>query len=184
VRAVDSICHLSRAVKVIPREFGAIVRLHTSRLLSRWTRTQIGAIEQEHQQLISSCDGEPSLKSSTDAMDSSASFDYSWKLVINRLKLLEKFPGGIACDFRVIAQIKSDFSIVKLDKYDFRMFITDLSLEGVLHANHHEYLKFNVVPKPSATSFHSNDEIIYRASTALKILFLHCYHIVYNRLGH
>jgi hypothetical protein len=130
-------------VNVRPRDFGAIVRLHTPRLLSRWTRMQIDAIEQEHRQVISSYDGEPSLKSSMDAMDSSASFDDSWKLVHNRFKLLEKFCGGIASVFPGTAQVESDFSIVKLEKDDFRMSITDLSLEGVLHAKQHEYLKFN-----------------------------------------
>jgi hypothetical protein len=63
--------------------------------------------------------------------------------VHNRFKLLEKFCGGIACVFPGTAQVESDFSIVKLEKDDFRMSLTDLSLEGVLHAKQHEYLKFN-----------------------------------------
>ena len=62
------------------------------------------------------------------------SFQDSWKILNGRFPLVEKFCGGIATVFPGTSQVESDFSLVKGAKNDQKIALTDLSLEGVLHA--------------------------------------------------
>ena len=57
-----------------------------------------------------------------------------------RLESPERFVGGIASVFTGTAQVESDFSIVKIDKGDFQISLTDLSLEGIIHINQYAVL--------------------------------------------
>ncbi|XXQ34262.1 HAT C-terminal dimerization domain-containing protein [Plasmodiophora brassicae] len=84
---------------------------------------------------------EPTLRASLDGLDSSSAFDDSWKAVKDRFPILQQFCGGIATVFPHNAQVESDFSIVKSLKDQFRVAITDLSLEGCQHCMQYEYLQ-------------------------------------------
>ncbi|XXQ37519.1 DUF659 domain-containing protein [Plasmodiophora brassicae] len=101
----------------------------------------IDLIEQQHRELCSAYTMEPTLRASLDGLDSSSAFDDSWKVVKDRFPILQQFCGGIATVFPHNAQVESDFSIVKSLKDQFRVAITDLSLEGCQHCMQYEYLQ-------------------------------------------
>ena len=50
-----------------------------------------------------------------------------------RFEILRDFCEGIATVFVNTASMESDFSILGWEKDKFRLSITDLSLEGVMH---------------------------------------------------
>ena len=50
------------------------------------------------------------------------------------------FCGGIASAFPGTSTVESDFSIVKYEKDEYRMSLTDFSLEGILHSKQFEKL--------------------------------------------
>ena len=50
------------------------------------------------------------------------------------------FCGGIASAFPGTATVEADFSIVKWEKDEFRMSLTNFSLEGILHSKQFEKL--------------------------------------------
>ena len=50
-----------------------------------------------------------------------------------RFEILRDFCGGIATVFANTTSVESDFSILGWEKDKFRLSITDLSLEGIMH---------------------------------------------------
>ena len=95
----------------------------------------IAEIENQHWPLISAYRQEPALKSALDTyvQVSIKSFDTAWAIVEGRFDILRDFCGGIATVFANTASLESDFSILGWEKDKFRLSITDLSLEGVMH---------------------------------------------------
>ena len=61
-------------------------------------------------------------------------FLQGWHFVQNRFKYLERFCGGLATAFPGTSTVVSDFSVVKWEKDDCQLGLTDFSLEGILHA--------------------------------------------------
>ena len=56
-----------------------------------------------------------------------------WAIVAGRLEILRDFYGGITAMCANTASVESDFSILGWEKDEYRLSLTDLSLEGVLH---------------------------------------------------
>ena len=52
--------------------------------------------------------------------------------------------GGIATVFLNTASVESDFSILSWEKDKYRLSITDLSLEGIMHCKQYEILSLLV----------------------------------------
>ena len=61
------------------------------------------------------------------------SFDTAWAVVKGWFEILRDFCGGIAAVFANTMSVESDFSILGLERDEYRLSMTDLSLEGVLH---------------------------------------------------
>ena len=51
-----------------------------------------------------------------------------------RFKHLKLFCGGLATAFPGTSTVESDFSVVKWEKDDCRIALTDFVLKGILHA--------------------------------------------------
>ena len=116
-------------------DFCGVVRNQRERLLAAgWTSTSLDTMEQEHQALRRAFNAEPSLHALLSSCKDDVPFNDGWSAVKGRFESLHAFVGGIASVFPATAQVESDFSIVKAEKDDFRMAITDLSLEGILHS--------------------------------------------------
>jgi hypothetical protein len=121
-------------VKIGGRGFADIIRLQTERLSNFWSPQGIELIEQDFQDLRAAYDREPSLKQVMDQCDSKTSFEQGWSYVQERFPHLMNFCGGMATAFPGTSTVESDFSIVKWEKDDCRIGLTDFSLEGILHA--------------------------------------------------
>ena len=68
------------------------------------------------------------------------SFDTAWEVVKGRFEILRDFWGGITTVFANTASVESDFSILGWEKDKYRLAITDLSLEGILHCKQYKKL--------------------------------------------
>ena len=130
-------------VKISTSDFGnTIVDMHLPQLQHSWNEETIAEIETQHRQLhIAYCE-ELALKSALDKYEevSIKSFDTAWAIVDGRFEILRDFCGGIATVFPNTASVESDFSILGWEKDKFRLSITDLSLEGVMHCKQYEIL--------------------------------------------
>jgi hypothetical protein len=123
-------------VKISTGDFGnTIVDTHLQQLRHSWSEESIAEIENEYRQLTIAYREEPALKSVLDAYAnvSIKSFDTAWEIVNGRFEILRDFCGGIAMVFANTASVESDFSILGWEKDKFRLSMTDLSLEGVMH---------------------------------------------------
>lgn len=128
-------------VKLRGRDFAAIIRSQRDRLSARWGQQSIDIIEQEFEELRAACDREQSLKQVLDQCDSKTTFAQGWDYVQARFENLKKFCGGLATAFPGTSTVESDFSIVKWEKDDCRVGLTDFSLEGILHARQFEKMQ-------------------------------------------
>ena len=70
----------------------------------------------------------------------SASFEAGWKPCNGRSPALRSFAGTLATMFPNTATVESDFSLIRLQKTDYRTSLTDFSLEGCLHAKQPPWL--------------------------------------------
>ena len=62
-------------------------------------------------------------------------FEQGWGFTEERFTHLKTFCGGLATAFPGTSTVESDFSVVKWEKDDCRIALTDFSLEGIpLHA--------------------------------------------------
>ena len=123
-------------IKMSTGDFGnTTVDAHLQQLRHSWSEESIAEIENQHRQLVIAYREEPALKSALDAYThiSIKSFDTAWEIVEGRFKILRDFCGGIATVFANTASVESDFSILGWEKDKFRLSITDLSLEGIMH---------------------------------------------------
>ena len=128
-------------VKLRGREFSDIVRRHAARLSVHWNAQSIELIEQEFQDLRAAYDREPSLKQALDECDHKTTFVKGWGYVQERFRHLKKFCGGLATAFPGTSTVESDFSVVKWEKDDCRLGLTDFSLEGILQAKQFKRLQ-------------------------------------------
>ena len=116
------------------QEFCAVVRSHRDRLLTTWTPVQIDELEQQCADMCAAIKSERVLHGLVQKSTQKTSFEDSWKVLNGRFPLVEQFCGGIGTVFPGTSQVESDFSLVKGAKTEHKMSLTDLSLEGVLHA--------------------------------------------------
>ena len=116
------------------QDFCSVVRRHRERLLTTWNPVEIDALEQQCQEMCTTVKADNVLKEYLSKHTQNTFFQDSWKILNGRFPLVEKFCGGIATVFPGTSQVESDFSLVKGAKNDQKIALTDLSLEGVLHA--------------------------------------------------
>ena len=103
----------------------------------------VDQIEQEFQQLRSAYQSEPNLKTVLDGFDNMTSFSTAWNYVQGHFEHLQLFCGSMATAFPTTSMVKTDFSIVKWEKDDGRMSLSNFSLEGIMHCKQHEHIQCN-----------------------------------------
>ena len=69
------------------------------------------------------------------------SFEMAWEVVDGWFEILRDFCGGIAAVFANTASVESDFSILGWERDEYRLSMTDLSLEGVLHCKQYDAIE-------------------------------------------
>jgi len=141
-------------VKMSTGNFGkTIVDVHLRQLRHSWGEECISGIEREHRELVLAYRNEPALKSAIDAYArvDIKSFETAWEVVDGRFEILRDFCGGIAAVFANTASVESDFSILGWERDEYRLSLTDLSLEGVLHCK-----QFDAIEKLAMSSSQRN----------------------------
>ena len=68
-------------------------------------------------------------------------FKAGWAIVDGKFSMLRDLCGGIATAFANTVSVESDFSILGWEKDEYRLSLTDLSLEGIMQFKQHELLK-------------------------------------------
>lgn len=135
-------------VKISTKDFGnQIVDIYLPQLRHSWSERTIAEIEIQHRQLSFAYRHEPALKSALDKYSENVSiksFDTAWAIVEGRFEILRDFCGGIVTVFPNTASVESDFSILGWEKDKYRLSITDLSLEGIMHCKQYEILSLLV----------------------------------------
>ena len=116
------------------RDFAAIVKKYQPRLSKFWDAQSIADIETAHMALRDAYRTEPALRNALDKCDHRTSFKESWAFLTGRSHCLLEFCGGLASIFANTATVESDFSVLGLEKDEYRLSLTDLSLEGIMHA--------------------------------------------------
>ena len=116
--------------------------IHLQQLRHSWSEQTIAEIENQYRGLVTAYREEPVLKSAIDAYAqvSIKSFEEAWTIVEGRFEILMDFCGGIATIFPNTASVESDFSILGWEKDKFRLSLTDISLEGIMHCKQYEIL--------------------------------------------
>ncbi len=102
--------------------------------------TSIDKIEHQHTKLLVAYNSEPLLKSALDNCDKNTTFNAGWEIIEGRFEILKSFCGGIASVFPNTASVESDFLVWKWEKDEFRMSLTDISLEGIMQCKQFEDL--------------------------------------------
>ena len=133
-------------VKLCGQEFADVIRRQRCRLSMRWNMHNIERIEQDFEGLLGAYQRERPLKEVLDQCSHKTTFDEGWKHVHGRFEYLKKFCGGLATAFPGTSTVESDFSIVKWEKDDCRVALTDFSLEGILHTKQFDKLCSIIVP--------------------------------------
>ena len=133
-------------VKLRGREFANVIRRQRCRLSMRWNMHDIERIEQDFEGLLGAYQREQPLKEVLDQCSDKTTFDEGWKHVHGRFEYLKKFCGILATAFPGTSTVESDFSIVKWEKDDCQVALTDFSLEGILHTKQFDKLCSIIVP--------------------------------------
>ena len=75
------------------------------------------------------------------AMEDDISFEHAWSTLQHTYPLLAKFFGGLASVFPGTSTVESDFSIIGVEKSDYRQSLTNFSMEGILQCKQFELLE-------------------------------------------
>ena len=122
--------------KIRGSAFGDILSMHIDQLNMDF----FAIVESQHSKLVSAYQNESALKLALDKCDHRTSFETGWGIVEGRFNALRDFCGGIATVFANTATVESDFSILGWEKDEYRMSLTDLSLEGIMQCKQFELL--------------------------------------------
>src|SRR5437667_5364815 len=128
-------------VRLRPGEFGVrLIAKHLCQLQLTWTDQDIERIEHNHRELCVAYKVDSDFKSIIDQCDSNMSFRCGWELMKGQYTSLRDFCGGIVTVFANTATVESDFSILGWEKDEYRMSLTNLSLEGIMQCKQFKLL--------------------------------------------
>jgi hypothetical protein len=127
-------------VKLRAKDFINIVTEHRTQLEQSWDPKSIDTLERQFSDLLVAYTTEPLLKSEIDKCNRDTPFTLGWRIVAGRFDYLKSFCGGLATVFPNTATVESDFSQIGWEKDEYRMCITDLSLEGVMQCKQFDVL--------------------------------------------
>jgi len=129
-------------VKLRTGEFGInVLTRHLRQLRLTWTEDQIAQIERDHRELRETHQRDHLLQSRLKECDHNTTFKAGWAIVDGKFSALRDFCGGIATVFANTVSVESDFSILGWEKDEYRLSLTDLSLEGIMQSKQHKLLK-------------------------------------------
>ena len=128
-------------VQVLPRNYCSYLQRLRERLEQTFSAEEIEKIKRQYKTLCGSYRQQPNVKSCIDSFNDASSYHDAWIGHHDKYKLLQRFTGGLATIFPGTSTVESDFSVAKFEKTKNRMNLTDVSLEGILHAKQYRRLR-------------------------------------------
>jgi len=129
-------------VKLRTGDFGInVLTQHLPQLRLMWTKERIAQIERDHRELRELYHRDHTLRSNLEECDHNMTFKAGWTIVEGKFTALRDFCGGIATVFANTVSVESDFSILRWEKDEYRLSLTDLSLEGIMQSKQYALLK-------------------------------------------
>ena len=127
-------------VKILPCNFSNILQYHWQHLEYIYSAIQIEAIECKHKALCDLYNRDPNVKGSIDSLDNGDSFDAAWTGLRSTYLFLKRFVSGLASIFSSTSTIESNFLVTKFEKNNNRTTLSDVSLEGIIHAKQYRLM--------------------------------------------
>ena len=124
-------------IQLRSHEFNIIVSEQAKRYTSTGIKTQfdLQLVQEQHVELISANRVDEPLRNAIQNLKNPKSFEDGWKCIgSGRFEELNEFCGSVATVFPGTATVEADFSVVNFEKNQYRSALTNLSLEGILHA--------------------------------------------------
>jgi hypothetical protein len=129
-------------VKLRTGAFGVnVLARHLPQLRETWTEDKIAQIERDHRELREEYQQDYLLQSAFEKCDHKTTFKAGWANIDGKYPALREFCGGVVMVFANTASVESDFSILGWERDEYRLSLTDLSLEGIMQSKQHELLK-------------------------------------------
>ena len=128
-------------VKMTRRHFCSILQRQVPRLRQHYNQREIQCIEDDFINLKRCYQRERITKAALDACDAKTPFLAAWNKIPGRFLYLRSFCGGLGTVFPGTSTVESDFSIVKWEKDDCRVSLSDFSLEGILQAKQYKKIQ-------------------------------------------
>ena len=91
-------------------------------------------VERESEKFFSKYLHDKTFKQLVDNTDEAKTFEEAWGGFYKEFLMLVQFSGGMASIFPGTSTVESDFSIIGWEKDEYRTQLSNLSLEGILHA--------------------------------------------------
>jgi hypothetical protein len=118
--------------------FTTAIITQKDRLRATFTEEDIQNMQTKHKLFERKYHSDEGFKCLVQATKQHKSFDDTWSWLYQQYPLLVAFCGGIGSTFPGTSTVESDFSIVGWEKDDYRTALSNLSLEGILHAKQRE----------------------------------------------
>eukprot|EP00172_Hildenbrandia_rubra_P004313 Plantae.Rhodophyta-Hildenbrandia_rubra.ctg8478.p1 GENE.Plantae.Rhodophyta-Hildenbrandia_rubra.ctg8478~~Plantae.Rhodophyta-Hildenbrandia_rubra.ctg8478.p1 ORF type:complete len:199 (+),score=31.30 Plantae.Rhodophyta-Hildenbrandia_rubra.ctg8478:445-1041(+) len=121
--------------------FSKHVRDQKLRLKSALSQDCVNQLENEHSELLEVKRRDARFRDEIERFRGAEGFEGGWTSLRGRFPSLRSFAGGLATVFPGASAVEADFSLISWEKSDYRSQLSNLSLEGMLHAKQHERLK-------------------------------------------
>jgi hypothetical protein len=105
---------------------------------SGWTEIEIDQAEQDYHDYRYAYMNEPLLKSKIDNLAVAIDFNVAWNVVDDRFMDMRAMFTGLATVFHNSTSVEGDFSIAKWERDPIRLFLANLSLEGIFQCKQTE----------------------------------------------
>ena len=121
--------------------FSNILMEQMDRLQSTFTEYEIDSIEEQFSNFLTKYHNDPNFKRLVENTSDCKTFAEAWSWLYKEYPLLVTFVGGLATTFPGTSTVESDFSVIGWEKDEYRCSLSDLSLEGILHAKQKQEIK-------------------------------------------
>ena len=128
-------------VRIMPHDFSVYLQRHRERLDYTFSIEEIENIGHQHKALFDLYRRQPDVKRCIYRFYEGATYRDAWNRLHNTYLFLERFVGGLATIFPGTSTVESDFLVVKYNKTRNRMFLSDASLKGILHAKQYRRMR-------------------------------------------
>ena len=128
-------------VRVLSRKFCSYLQRLQEHLEQTFGVEEIEKIKRRYKTLCYSYRQQPDVKSCIDSVNGASSYHDAWIGHQDKYNLLQRFTDSLASIFPGTYTVESDFSVVKHEKTKNRVNLTDVSLEGILHAKQYRRMR-------------------------------------------